>query len=192
MDDEADDSTPMMNADVEINGLLGLFDVPAFARRGQDLEHALGRVGDRCRRERSAMLEMVRLRLRQWASAATGPDDWRAAFTAPIDALWPLAAVEAPAWAGYAAPRRRQHAIARDLVASLVRFNHRWAKFINETKIDHINKMIDDYNQYYVLEKECVVGSARLAARNFVPKARLTREGLLAEHPLLPLPELID
>lgn len=190
--DEADDSTPMMNADVEVNELLGLYDVPAFARRGQDLEHALARVNDRCRRERAAMLDMVRLRLRQWAGAATGPDDWRAAFTAPIERLWPLAEADAPAWAAYAAPPRRQQAIARDLVASLVRFNHRWTKFINETKIDHINKMIDDYNQYYVLEKECVVGSARLAARNFVPKARLTREGLLAEHPLLPLPELID
>jgi hypothetical protein len=50
--------------------------------------------------------------------------------------------------------------------------------------------MIDQYNRYYVLEKECVLGSSRLAARHFVPKARLTAEALLAAHPVLPVPEL--
>ncbi len=39
--------------------------------------------------------------------------------------------------------------------------------------------MIDQYNRYYVLEKECSLGSARLAARHFTPKPPLTREALL-------------
>ena len=85
--DETDDSTPMTNVDAEMKELLGLFDVPAFARRGQDLEYALARLHDRCRRERLGMLDMVRLRLRQWSRAATGPDDWRTTFAAPIDRL---------------------------------------------------------------------------------------------------------
>ena len=50
--------------------------------------------------------------------------------------------------------------------------------------------MIDQYNRYYVLEKECVMGSARLAARHFTPVERVTKPSLLEEHPALPVPEL--
>ena len=60
----------------ELRRMLGLFDVPAFARRGQDLEFHLGRLRDRCRHARDESLAMVRLRLRQWASACAGPGDW--------------------------------------------------------------------------------------------------------------------
>src|SRR4051812_14518039 len=121
--DEIDDAIPMTNVDPEVRELLGLFDVPAFARRGKDLEYALERLDARCRRERDAMLEMVRVRLRQWSAAATGPDAWREVFTAPIDRLWPLCGVEAPAWAARPEPPRRLRAIRRDLVASVARFN---------------------------------------------------------------------
>ena len=50
--------------------------------------------------------------------------------------------------------------------------------------------MIDQYNRYYVLEKECVLGSARLALRHFTAKTRLTRAALDADYPPLPVPEL--
>src|SRR3954471_13488802 len=114
----------------EIKELLGLFDTPAFARRGQDLEHGLERLDARCRRERGAMLEMVRVRLRQWAGAVGGPEAWAATFTAPIDPLWPLSGAEPPAWTDRPAPARRRRAIARDLIASVERFNRRWTHFV--------------------------------------------------------------
>jgi hypothetical protein len=190
--DETDDSTPMTNIDAEMKELLGLFDVPAFARRGQDLEYALARLHVRCRRERLGMLEMVRLRLRQWSGAATGPDDWRTTFAAPIDRLWPLCDAEPPAWADRPAPARRRRAIARDLVASVERFNRRWARFLDGLNLEPANRRIDQYNRYYILEKECCLGSARLAARHFVSRERLTREGLLDQYPTLPVPELAD
>ena len=116
----------------------------------------------------------------------TAPD----AFDAQIAALWPAAGAEPPSWAARPAPGRRRNAIARDLVASVERFNRRWARFLDELDIGPINAMIDRYNHYYLLEKECVLGSARLAARHFIPRPRLTREGLLARHPLLPAPAL--
>ncbi len=74
--------------DSEIKELMGLFDVPAFARRGQDLEYALKRIHARCLQVREESLPMVRLRLRQWSRVATGPDDWSEVFTGPLDSLW--------------------------------------------------------------------------------------------------------
>ena len=123
----------------------------------------------------TAMLDMVRLRLRQWAGVATGPDDWAGAFAAPIAPLWPLCGAEPPAWAAQPAPPRRRRAVARDLVASVARFNRRWAAFLDGLNLEPVNRQIDQYNRYYVLEKECVLGSARLAVRHFTPRARLTR-----------------
>lgn len=185
-----DDDVPMMTPDAELNQLLGLFDVPAFVRRGQDLEYSVARLHERCRRERGEMLEMVRLRLRQWTSAADGPDAWSGIFTAAISALWPLCQADPPSWAVRLAPPRRRRAIARDMVASIARFNRRWTRFVDELGLDHANRLIEDYNRYYLLEKECSLGSARLAARHFTPKSRLSADTLLTDYPLLPLPEL--
>lgn len=191
MDEPDELNTPMEVTDPELRHLLGMFDAPAFVRRGQALEYSLGRLRDRCARERDAMLDMVRVRLRQWAGSVTGPDAWPAAFAAPIEAFWPLAGAEPPTWSGQAAPPRRLRAIARDLVASVERFNRRWGRFVGQLDLEHVNRLIDQYNRYYLLEKECSLGSARLAARHFVPRTRLSREGLLADYPTLPIPELI-
>jgi len=180
--DDPDAPAPLEVADAETRQLLGLFDVPAFARRGQDLEYALARLDTRCLRERAAMLEMVRLRLRQWAASSMGPDS----RTVP---LWLASGSEPSTWADRPAPERRRRAVARDLVASVERFNRRWTRFLAELDLDAINRMVDRYNQYYLLEKECVLGSARLAARHFVPRERLTPDGLLARYPTLPVPE---
>lgn len=188
--DDAEAAAPMEVTDSETRQLLGLFDVPAFARRGQDLEYTLARLHARCARERAAMLEMVRTRLRQWAAVATGPDDWAVAFTAPIVPLWEAAGAEPPAWAARPAPARRRRAVARDLAASVDRFNRRWPKFLDGLDLDAINATIDRYNRNYLLEKECALKSARLAARHFTPRPRLTREGLLDQYPTLTAPEL--
>lgn len=191
MEETEDAISPSLNVETEIKELLGLFDAPAFARRGQDLEYALARLHDRCARHRDAMLDMVRVRLRQWSSAVAGPEGWSSIFTTPIDPLWTLAAAEAPAWADRPAPIRRQRTIARDLVASLNRFNRRWTEYLDGLDLQPLNRSVDLYNRYYLLEKECSLGSARLAARYFVPQARLTREALLDAHPTLPVPGLV-
>jgi hypothetical protein len=190
--DEVDDSTPFMSTETEIKELLGLFDAPAFARRGVDLEYALERLHARCRRQRGQLLEMVPLRLRQWAAVATSSDDLAGTFATPVAPLWALCEAAPPAWALQPAPPRRRRAIARDLVASVTRFNRRWSAFLDELNLAPVNRMIDQYNRYYVFEKECVVGSARLAARFFTPRAHLTRRDLAQEYPLLPVPRLIS
>lgn len=186
--DEPNQDAPLGAVDAEIKELLGLFDVPAFARRGQDLEYALARLRLRSRHRRQEMLDMVRLRLRQWAAAAPGPDAGPAYFAGSIARLWPLAGADQPRWATRPATRWGLRAIARDLLASVERFNRRWAEYLDRIDLAPINQQVDHYNRYYLLEKECSLGSARLAARHFVPKDRVTLDDLRAEFPPLPVP----
>jgi hypothetical protein len=191
--DEADETLPSMNSEIEteVKELMGLFDLPAFARRGQDLEATLHRLHLRCRAARGQLLEMVQLRLRQWSRAAVGNESWRGIFTSTIEPLWELAEADPPRWEFSDAPHKRRQVVARDLVAAVERFNRRWHQFVDRTNLEPTNFVIDQYNRYYVLEKECVMGSARLAARHFTAVARRTKAMLLEEHPTLPVPELV-
>lgn len=189
--DDVDEPIAMEVSDREMRELLGLFDSPSFARRGQAVEWGLKRLHERCQRQRMDMLDMVRLRLRQWASAVEGPQAWPLCFDTPIEDLWPLSGADQPSWNTQpSTPRRRRRAIARDLIASLERFNRRWTRFLDELNLAPLNTAIEDFNRYYILEKECVVGSARLAARHFQRVEPISVASLLAEHPPLPVPGL--
>jgi hypothetical protein len=192
--DDTEGPPPTFNADIEtdVKELMGLFDLPAFARRGQDLEITLRRLHERCRAARHQLLDMVRMRLRQWSHAVTGPDSWSGVFTRSIDPLWPLSAAEEPEWADSLAPLRRQRIIAGDLIAAVLRFNRRWLLFVERLNLEPTNGVIDQYNRYYVFEKECVMGSARLAARHFTSIPTLTTATLMNDHPPLPVPELVE
>jgi hypothetical protein len=179
------------NLEAEIREMLGLFDVPAFARRGVDVEYSLALLHKRLDSERTALLEMVQMRLRQWSAVATGPDDWADVLTAPVTSFYSLVGIRPEGWADQPAPPRRRRAAARDLVASIKRFSHRWRSFLNKANLETINRQIEHYNSYYLIEKECFLGSARLAARYFQPKPRVTRESLLRDHPHLPPLEFV-
>jgi hypothetical protein len=187
-DDDLDPQEMPGVTDPELRRMLGLYDAPAFARRGHDLQHVVGRLVERCRARRAALLAMVRLRLRQWAALAVGPDDWSDAFDQPVAPLYEWAGAGAPDWATAAAPARRRRIAARDLASSLRRFNRAWERFIRDLDLKPLNRLIEDYNRYYVLEKECVLGSSRLAARHFAPEPLWTAERLLAEFPTLLVP----
>jgi hypothetical protein len=194
LEDETDESMSILSGDIEteIKEMMGLFDAPAFARRGLELDEMLRRVDARCRQARIERLDMVHVRLRQRTGVATGPEDWSSVCTATIVPLWPLCEAEPPRWAASSSPRHRQLTVARELIAAVERFNRRWTGFLESLNLGPANGVIDHYNRYYVLEKECVMGSGRLAARFFTPIPRLTPERLLRDHRLLPVPELAD
>ncbi|QDV35151.1 hypothetical protein [Tautonia plasticadhaerens] len=190
---DEEEAASLASVETEIRQMLGLFDAPSFARRGQDLESSLSRLHGRCSAARAGMLEFVHLRLRQWAAVATGQDDWSDAFDGPVADLWTLSgSKEPPRWADQPAPGRRRRAVARDLAASVERFNRRWARFVEELDLGPVNRRIEDYNRYYVLEKECALGSHRIAARLFRPVDPLSADDLLARHPPLPTPRPIS
>ena len=146
--DKTDDGTPVVReTEAEIKELLGLFDAPAFARRGSDLEYALRRLGERLEAHRAEMLDMVRLRLKQWAAAATGPGDVAGAFSRPVAPLFEAAGAGPPVWSAVPAPPRRRKAAARDLAASVARFNLRWTTHLDRLTLDALNRQIDHYNR---------------------------------------------
>ena len=174
--DESQEGSNLLGNGVEgeIKELLGLFDTPAFVRRGTDVEFAIRQLREHLGRDRLAKLDMVHLRLKQWARSATGPDDYRDVFLAPIFPWYASAAAENPQWALVPASPRSRRSIANDLVKSVARFNKRWSETLGAIRLEPINRQIENYNRYYVFEKECVLGSTRLAARHFVPKSFLT------------------
>ena len=187
MDDPGE--TPLVSAESELNEWLGLFDAPAFARRGQDVESGLKRLDERCKREREAMLDMARMRLRQWSKLADGPEASGAVFAEPIDALWPLCGVEAPAeWSRTPPNPRKLRGLGRDLATAVERFNRRWTAYLQGLGVESLNRSIEQYNRYYVLEKECILGSTRLASRFFQAIEAVTPDSLLAKYPPLPVP----
>lgn len=77
-----------------------------------------------------------------------------------------------------------------DLVRAIERFNSAWADHLDAINLTEINALRDGYNRYYVLEKECVVRNAVLAATGFEPLPPLTLAHLHAQFPLLPVPRL--
>lgn len=170
------------------DGATIVFDVPAFVRRGQDVAFMLASLDDRCRKGRLALLDMVHMRLRQWARLAIGPEDWRDAFLAPVAPLWDAASSPAPEWARSSGSRRARRAAARDLAASVARFNARWDALVGRLDLRLVNDAVENYNKYYVIEKECVLGSARLAAMNFAPIAKVSAGSILSTFPPLPVP----
>jgi hypothetical protein len=189
--DEYDIAGSVRSTEAEIKQLLGMFDAPAFARRGREVEWVVRKTLDLCQRRRSELMDMVRCRLRMWANVTTGPGDWPLAFAAPIDHLWTLTDAVPPRWKAVKQPSSRVAAkTAAELRQSVERFNERWQKSVRELKAETVNHQIDRFNQFYVLEKECIVGSSRLASRLFVPQPRIEPEWLLEQLPLLPVPTL--
>src|SRR5262249_36346535 len=75
-----------------------------------------------------------------------------------------------------------------ELCASLEGFNRRWARFLGEVNLAHVNERRDGYNRYYVIEKECALRSPQLARQGFRPLAPATAADVEALLPPLPVP----
>jgi hypothetical protein len=78
------------------------------------------------------------------------------------------------------------------LIPSLERFNQRWRKFLPTVDLTAVNRLREDYNRYYLLEKECAVRSSVVARRGYSPLQPVTVDDLADVLPLLPVPQLAD
>lgn len=172
-------------------GLMGAFGTPAFARRGIQVQAAYEELIQRCAAKRHELLEMARLRLatlhalvggdwRRLSSLVDGStiawladrfDDWQPTLRMPIEAT--------------PAKRTLRRALG-DLRASVKSFNGRWRNFRDDVDLTEINALRDGYNRYYLLEKECALGSARTARQDFVPLPPLSMDEMRRLFPLLP------
>src|SRR5262249_27096320 len=79
-----------------------------------------------------------------------------------------------------------------ELIESLQRFNQRWQSYLEEVDCSRVNELREGYNRYYVLEKECVVRSPRLARQGVRPLEPLTPTEVAELVPPLPVPRLKD
>jgi hypothetical protein len=133
---------------------------------------------------------MVHLRLRQWAEVSTSFHDYADQFEHPLDRLYEQAQVPQPTWGALPGSPRRRATVARELAASAARFNRRWAEYVNQLDFRPINRVIEHYNAYYTLEKECSLGSTRLATRYFKAVEPITVDSILRTHPFLDEPKM--
>mgnify|MGYP000899926056 CR=1 FL=1 len=174
---------------------LGRYDAPAFVRRARDVEGTWRVLLAECRRRRDALLEMVKLRLATLAALAGA---WEAVrpFLQDAAELEYLRTLEAelrpelriPLGAD-STPRVLRRAL-QELCASLERFNRRWDDETWRVDLEAINEVRDGYNRYYLVEKECALGSARVARQEFRRLEPITRADVLREFPPLPVPRL--
>jgi hypothetical protein len=170
---------------------------PAFVRRAVQVQEAFEQLVLRCHRQRDEWLAMARTQLGILQSLA---GDWSALRSLLTDdnqveilrrlgtALNPCPRV--PLEPTHATGKLRQ--ALREVVESLERFNRRWEAFLPTVDLNHVNELRDGYNRYYVLEKECLVRSPRLARQGFTRLEPLTVTDLSAVLPLFPVPQLRD
>lgn len=177
--------------DPQFQYVVAQFGGPAFMRRAQRAEAALATLLDQLRQTRREWLEMSRLRLGQLHALA---GDWERLdrFVTPdsLAALRGLFGELKPTLRVPLAPTESDMAIRAavcDLQEALERFNQRWRQLLAATDLAEVNRRRDEYNRYYVLEKECFVGSPRIAKLGFRPLAMVTNADLAKWLPEIPV-----
>lgn len=94
--------------------------------------------------------------------------------------------LRAPPAATTAVHRHRQ--ALKGLIGSLETFNRRWVRHVPTVDLSAANRAREEYNRYYLLEKECAVGAARSARDGFRLLEPLTVSDLTAAIPPLGVP----
>jgi hypothetical protein len=181
--------------DPQFQLLLPAFDAPAFLRRDRRVREAYDQLLERCRRQRDEWLGMVRTRLGVLRALAGTWDALRPLLT-DAGQLALLRGLHAALQPFIRAPidptdsrRALRHALL-ELHASVERFNRRWERFLAAVDLTGVNRERENYNRYYLLEKECAIRSARLAMHGFFRLEPATLADLTALFPRLAVPEL--
>jgi hypothetical protein len=176
--------------------VLAGFDAPAYIRRARQVQDAFTGLIQRARVQRDEWLKMARTRLGLLHALA---GDWPGlrpllADDAQVEVLQYLLGELKPRLRARVAPTTKQSLLRQALerlCESLERFNRRWEAFLPTIDLTEINSLREGYNRWYLLEKECAVGSSVLASRYFQPLAPLTLDDIARELPLLPIPRFL-
>lgn len=174
--------------------ILGTYGGPAFVRRQRAMEDSWDRLLVEVGAKRRDLLQLVALRLGQLFHLADDVARLRTwTSSGDVERLVILHGELQPV---LRVPLKRSDADAaiqaafRTLVAAMHRFNERWKQTLNVVDLGLVNQLRDGYNRYYLLEKECALGSSVAARRGFVTMAPATHADLLEHFPLLPIPTL--
>lgn len=172
--------------------MVGRSGSPAFIRRAKLVETTWTDVlalGAKARLER---LTMVRLRLGQlralagsWIALRSRLAETDLVYLSNLhDELQPRLRLPLQS----TTTTRVLRAAAHDLVEAMEMFNARWARWLAKVDLRPVNQARDDYNRYYLFEKECSVGSARVARIGFKKQDPVTLDDLIRQFPALTVP----
>lgn len=176
----------------EVRKILAQFDAPAFVRRARAVEVADDLLHTRLAKAYATGLEMPRLRLTQLLASLASHDPLLESV-----ASLPGVATRLRSWAKlHAVPLRvpvppaTNRAELADrwhrLTHSVERFNRRWQLAVTGIDLTHINHLREEYNRWYVIEKEAATNSPALARQGFEYRPPLTPSLLLERYPLWP------
>ncbi len=189
------DEVPMLGGEwKEAKELMAQYDAPAYVRRARQVQEAYDGLVASCARQRAEWLEMVRLRVGtlralagEWASLrGILEEEEVAALRTLHDSLAPeLRAPPEPTTSTRALRRALE-----ELCESIERFNRRWADYLAAVDVSEVNRLREDYNRYYILEKECALRSATAARHGFRRLEALTLAEVAALFPPLRVPRL--
>ena len=171
--------------------IAGSFDEPAFLRRARDTENAWVFLLERARKQQAEWLNIPTLRLGRLAMLAPHFQACEPFITA--DSASDLRSLHSkwnPQLKRMLAPATKQsqvQAAIDQLIAAFERFNTRWSSYVADLDYDYVNNMRQQYNRWYVIEKECALQSFRTATTGFKPLPMVTVEDVTALLPLLPV-----
>jgi hypothetical protein len=165
---------------------------PAFLGRARAVELALDLLLRECAAKYEELLRWPKLRLGLLAAQIQG--DWSRispwlADAESVAALNDLRARWPDLKPGQAEWFVSDKEALRRLVESVARFNCGWQKFLRVLDLEPVNQPRREYNQFYVLEKECAFGKEKVA-EEFEPLALIAPADLVERFPLLPRPRL--
>lgn len=172
--------------------LLGQFDAPSYVRRGLEVEVAWLDVLAKLKRERRQWFEPLGRRLGEIKARAgdwrrlVGDNDQAVAALAQLETMLPCHLRFPPTRAWLILLHRREF---KRWCRDAEQFNTYWRATAAAANLIPVNQRREAYNRWYLLEKECAIGSARLAVQGFQPLAPLTTADILAHLPELPIPD---
>lgn len=177
-----------------IQQITAQYSAPAYVRRARRVEDAWERLIASCGIRRDEFLKMPKLRLGVLHALA---GDWSNLSTCLTDHGSLSCLIELfECWQPRLRVRVERTVSSRklrmaigQLGTSFERFNRQWNEFVHKLDLREINTLRDEYNRFYVLEKECSVRSAAIAREGFRPLAPATIDDIFRVFPLLRVPE---
>ncbi len=176
-----------------LSEMIGRYSAPSFIRRAKLVETTWGQLVERCEKGRRERLTFVALRLGQLHALAgswdrvrewlPGEDDL-ARLRDLFDELQPRLRLPLEATTS----KRELRGAISELVAAMAMFNERWTRFLAKVDLKAVNQAREDYNRYYLFEKECAIANVRVARIGFVKLKPITLEHVTQQFPVLPLP----
>jgi hypothetical protein len=84
---------------------------------------------------------------------------------------------------------RALRAASWELVEAIELFNQRWTRWLAKVDLSRVNQVRDEYNRFYLFEKECAVGNVKVARMGFKSLEPVTRDELERHFPPLIVPK---